>query len=142
LRAQATIAAATRRAAGRHIGAAVGAFHQDRVAAFDLGRLGRVGPFEFEIAGIDEAPALALDQQLRAAEHVAGRKQRQLVVAEPPRFVESVRFEDDLACARLAEQGGRLRRAPAEAVRADPGVVGEVITTSWARAWSAWPWET
>ncbi len=90
---------------------AVGALHQHDVAALHFGRLGRVRGLQLEIARVDEAARFAFDQELRAAQDVTGREERQRVFADRPRLVELVRLEDD------------LRPLPTEALLADPGVV-------------------
>ena len=56
-----------------------------------------------EIAGIDECARGAFDQQLRATQNVAGRKERQAVFAKGPWLVEGVCFERALVC----RSGGR-----------------------------------
>ena len=120
------------------------ALHQHHVAALDLGRLARVRARQLEVAGVDEAASLALDHQLRAAQDVARREERQPVLPIGPGLVEAVLLERALGPRALGQQRGLLgARDRALEPRGADARVGRVVTMrSCSRAWSLCPCET
>ena len=100
----------------------VRALHQHAIAAFDLGHFRRIGRFEFEVTRVDVSATVALDEELRTAEHVARREEREFVIAFSPRLVECMRLPNDVAafgCGKLRKCRLFRGRAAAETVRAD-----------------------
>jgi len=69
-------------------GMAEGAFHNEQIARGKLQGFRRGVFFQFEIAGIEQALAAALDENLRGAENMARRQKRHAIAVEFKRRVE------------------------------------------------------